>query len=186
MTRPASPLPLRRPPAPAAGGSTVTRLVPPRAGGHREPVPAEPVQGTLALDLGRLGAHRSPAAPPLRVVEDGPAPGPEEVRAWAGTFAQAVVEVVSGDRPVTQLLRCTSAQVYQDLGRRVSILARTRSAPQRRRTVRPQVSSVHVCRPADRCAEVSVHVRHGQRSRAIAARLEHRDGRWTCTALELG
>ncbi len=171
---------VRRPPAPTGGSPRVTRLAPPRAG---EDVPLEAVQGTLALDLGRPPA---PPAPALRLVEDGAAPRPEEVRGWAASFAQALVEVVSGDRPVSQLLRCTSARVYQDLGRRVSILARTASAPQRRRTVRPQVRSVHVCQPTPLCAEVSVHVRHGRRSRAIAARLEHRAGRWICTALEMG
>jgi hypothetical protein len=48
------------------------------------------------------------------------------------------------------------------------------------------VRSVHVFLPQPQSAEVSVHVRHGERSRAIAARLEHRGGRWVCTALELG
>jgi rhodanese-related sulfurtransferase len=45
---------------------------------------------------------------------------------------------------------------------------------------------VHVFRPGPASAEVSVHVRHGHRSRAIAARLEQRDGRWRCVALQLG
>jgi rhodanese-related sulfurtransferase len=48
------------------------------------------------------------------------------------------------------------------------------------------VRSVHVFLPSPASAEVSVHVRHGQRSRAIAARIERFDGRWTCTALEFG
>jgi hypothetical protein len=48
------------------------------------------------------------------------------------------------------------------------------------------VRSVHVFLPSPASAEVSVHVRHGQRSRAIAARIEQFDGRWTCTALEFG
>jgi hypothetical protein len=76
--------------------------------------------------------------------------------------------------------------VYEDLDRRVRILGRTAPAPTRLRTVRPQVRSVHVCQPAPGTAEVSVHVRHGHRSRAIAARLERRNGRWTCVALQLG
>jgi hypothetical protein len=109
-----------------------------------------------------------------------------EVRVWAHRFAQAVVEVTGGDRPLTQLLRWVSGSVYADLSRRVAVMARTRNAPVRRRTIRAQVRSVHVCQPSPRCAEVSVHVRYGQRSRALAARLERRRGVWKCTVLELG
>lgn len=146
-------------------------------------VPLAAVQGTLALDLG--GCTGLPATPELRLVEGEGSPV-EEVRAWAARFAQAVVEVLGGDRPVTQLLRWTSGHVYEDLTRRVRILARTAPATQRLRTIRPQVRSVHVCHPTPDCAEVSIHVRHGRRSRAIAARLERADGRWQCTALQLG
>jgi hypothetical protein len=108
------------------------------------------------------------------------------VQAWAARFAQATVEVLGGDRPVSQLLRWTTALVYAELDRRTRILARTAPAPDRLRRVRPQVSSVHVFRPGPACAEVSVHVRHGHRSRAIAARLERRQDRWLCVALQLG
>jgi hypothetical protein len=181
---------VRRPPAPSCARPVVTRLVPLDAA--REQVPTASVQGTLALDLGR------PAPPTvvreLRVVEDEQVatgttlagPATLEVRAWAGRFAQAVVEVIGGDRPVSQLLRCTSPRVYQEIGRRAQILARTAPATTRRRTLRPQVRSVHVFQPTSQAAEVSVHVGHGERSRALAARLEKRDGRWTCTALTVG
>ncbi len=142
------------------------------------------MQGTLALDLGLVPA--APATPELSVVPGEPATAQHEVRAWAARFAQATVEVLGGDRPVSQLLRWTTRRVYLDLERRVRILGRTAAAPQRVRTLRPQVQSVHVFLPDPDAAEVSVHVRHGHRSRAIAARLEHREGRWRCTALELG
>jgi hypothetical protein len=105
---------------------------------------------------------------------------------WTARFAQATVEVLGGDRPLAQLVRWTTARVYQDLERRVRILSQTGPTPPRRRTVRPQVRSVHVFRPGPHCAEVSVHVRYGHRSRAIAARLEERHGSWRCVALQLG
>lgn len=191
---------LRRPPAPAASGE-VTRLVP-RAPAP-DAVPAAEVQGTLALDVLRrpelpAQRHLAPVADSragLPVLEDGapvaasrPADAPQdhEVRAWAARFAQAVVEVTGGDRPLPQLLRWTSPRVYAELGRRVRVMAQSRPVDQRRRTLRPQVRSVHLCRPVPTVAEVSVHVRHGRRSRAIAARLELRSGRWTCTALRIG
>jgi Family of unknown function (DUF6459) len=182
-------VPLRRPPRPGRTAG-VTYLVP---GQVREVVPLAAVQGTLALDLDRV--PEAPGTADLRVVEDhAPQPPAEQaehaeqadLRAWAARFAQATVEVLGGDRPVAQLLRWTNARVYTDLTRRVRILGRTAPAPTRLRTVRPQVHSVHVCRPAPRAAEVSVHVRHGDRSRAIAARLEVRNDRWTCVELQLG
>jgi hypothetical protein len=167
----------------------VTRLVP------RAPEPdvvaATEVQGTLALDV--LRQPERPVVRHLAAVDDpaGPAPATggqpdQEVRAWAARFAQAVVEVAGGDRPLPQLLRWTSPRVYAELGRRVRVMAQSRPVEQRRRTIRPQVRSVHLCRPVPTVAEVSVHVRHGRRSRAIAARLELRSERWTCTALRIG
>ena len=176
------PHPVRRPPAPGGSVASVTYLGPP--GDRRETVPLASVQGTLALDLERSPV--APETPDLRVVPGDGSAELREVQAWAARFAQATVEVIGGDRPLTQLLRWTNARVYTDLDRRVRILGRTAPAPQRRRTVRPQVASVHVCRPGAGIAEVSVHVRHGHRSRALAARLERREGRWMCVALQLG
>jgi hypothetical protein len=143
------------------------------------------VQGTLALDL-RGGAPGLPETPELdrsrqaRVsdVTD------HEVRAWAARFAQGVVETVGGQRPVSQLVRWTAPNVYRDLERRTQLVHR--AAPHGQRSVRAQVRSVHVCRPTVGTAEVSVHVRHGARSRALALRLERRGDRWLCTVLEFG
>ena len=178
---------LRRPPAPESTAE-VTRLVPLREGPGAT-VRTE-VEGALALDV--LPRPQTPPRRHLAAVES-PATAPgedlprdQEVRAWAARFAQAVVEVAGGDRPLPQLLRWTSPRVYAELGRRVRVMAQSRPVEQRRQTLRPQVRSVHLCRPVPTVAEVSVHVRHGRRSRAIAARLELRADRWTCTALRIG
>jgi len=175
---------VRRPPRHPDTLASVTQLTPP---GGRGPVPLATVQGALALDLDLDQVPRPPAPDGLRVVP-GAREEDREVQVWAARFAQATVEVISGDRPVSQLLRMTSTRVYADLDRRLRVLGR-RVPPtpaQRARRIRPQVRSVHVCRPAAEVAEVSVHVRHGHRSRALAARLEQRDGRWVCVALQLG
>lgn len=142
------------------------------------------VQGTLALDLrgSRPGLPETPELQPA-----GPARVPHvadaEVRAWAARLAQAVVEAIGGQRPVSQLVRWTSPGVYRDLERRVQLV---RLAASRERSVRPQVRSVHICRPTATSAEVSVHVRHAARSRAVAMRMERRGERWQCTVLEFG
>ena len=150
---------------------------------HPTRVPAtHAVQGTLALDL-RGGLPGLPETPELE--PPGPARLPHvadaEVRAWAARLAQAVVEAVGGQRPVSQLVRWTSPTVYRDLERRVQLVRR---ASEGIRTIRPQVRSVHICRPTPTCAEVSVHVRHAARSRALAMRMERRGDRWQCTVLQ--
>jgi hypothetical protein len=175
-----------RPPAAPTQWATVTRLGAGPADASPVPVVALPrVEGSLALkEPTPEPAREAPQTPELRLLDGGRQR--DEVKLWAARFAQAVVEVLSGDRPLAQLVRWTSHRVYVDLERRLDILSRTSHTGRRRRTVRPQVRSVHVCHPTPEAAEVSVHVRYGQRSRAIAARLELTGGRWQCTALQLG
>lgn len=168
---------------PLDGGSGVvrlTRITPPRAAR----VPLAPVQGTLALDFGGPEPATRPPVPGgagLRAV-----PGLRaELDAFASRFSAVLVEVLGGDRGPQQLLRWTSVEVYDDLVRRSRALAGTTGSDERLRRLRAQVRSVHLFCPSPEAAELSIHVRHGQRSRAIAARLEHHQ-RWTCVALELG
>lgn len=147
------------------------------AGQHRTPASA---QGLLALDLGP--GPDLPTRPNLRLVT-GDEPGLE---AFATRFAQAVVEVIGGDRGVQQLMRWTTDPVYEDLQRRSALLQRAGTRDPRRKRLRAQVRSVHLSRPQPDIAEISIHVRHGQRSRAIAAKIERIEGRWRCSALEFG
>lgn len=158
----------------------------------RRPVAVASVQGTLALDL--TGRHDPP--------EVGEAPGRpggdivpiergrrRQIEQWAHRYAQAAVEIVGGDRPVTQLLRWSTPEVYANLARRAQLVARAGGFVAGHRTaggpvVRPQVVGVRTCFLTDTVVEVSIHVRHGERSRAIAARFELRQGRWQCSALD--
>lgn len=171
----ASPIPLPR------GVADVRRLVAPPVvdpvggnGATGARTPAIAVEGSLALDL--WGAAEFESEP--REIPD--------VEPWARRFSQAVVEAVGGVRPVTQLVRWTSRRVYADLERRVRLVAEARGAGRATSLVRPQVRSVHVSHPTYGVAEIAVHVGHGHRSRAMAARLEFRRGVWCCTALEIG
>ncbi len=106
-------------------------------------------------------------------------PALPEPRQWAGRFIQALVEVLGGVRPATQLVRWTSEDVYADIRRRTE-------APRTVADRRGHVRSVHVGSPADGVAEVCALVQRGPRAMAVALRLEGADGRWQCTALELG
>lgn len=171
-------IPLQRTSSPNTGIAGVTRLSTARAA--RDSIPLAITQGTLALDL---DPHPGmPRTPELRVV----AGGDGRIDSWSARFAQAVIEVIGGDRNPHQLLRCTSPRVYADLIRRAASLNEIASPEQRRRRLRAQVRSVHVFQPSQVAAEISVHVRHGERSRALAARVEQLEGRWVCTALEFG
>lgn len=136
-------------------------------------------QGLLALDFS--SGPDLPTRPNLRLVT-GDEPS---LDGFATRFAQAVVEVIGGDRGVYQLMRWTTDEVYDDLQRRSSLLQRSTRDPRRRR-LRAQVRSVHLSCPQPDVAEISIHVRHGHRSRAIAARIERIEGRWRCSAIEFG
>lgn len=154
------------------------------------PVPVASIQGTLALDLQpRLDPPEIRSAPCLPGADVHPTDLPvrRELDRWARTYVQAAVEIVGGDRPVTQLVRWTTPGVYQDLGRRAQLVGRAgRHQPGlgHRQVVRPQVRSIHTCFVAREAVEVSAHVRYGERSRAVAARFQLIAGRWQCCALE--
>jgi hypothetical protein len=160
----------------------VTR--PPAAGRSRSDVTA-PVDGATALDP---AARTSPtSAAGLRLVPGGATGDADRhLLLRARRFVQAVVEIVSGDRPCTQLVRWTDRDVYDDLTIRVAALSSTTGSVPAAERPRARVVSVKLCRPRDGVAEVAAHVRQGQRSHALAARLEQSERRWVCTALELG
>lgn len=156
------------------------------------PAPGPAFQGTLALELQpyveppttrpvprpRAGADAVEIAPSDR----------SNLEQWAHKYARVVVEVISGDRPASQLLRWTRPRIYADLVRRAQLVARagghTPGQGRRRTAIRPVVRSVRLCFVTDEAAEAAIHVRYGNRSRAIAARFELVEGRWQCAALD--
>ena len=156
-----------------------------------DPAPVASVQGTLALDLQprfdppettTYGHHPVADVTPIE------APLRHGLEQWAGRYLQAAVEIVGGDRPVSQLLRWSSHEVYQDLDRRAQLVARAgrhQAGQGRVQPVRPRVVGLHTCFLTRDRVEVSAHVRYGDRSRAVAARfVRTTDERWRCTALE--
>ena len=170
----------------------------PAAGWPAQRSAAHGVQGTLALAFVLpSGLPAVPEPPPgLRLVADdtsvdsadefGPRPTGRAAlpapRTWAGRVVQAIVEVLAGVRPATQLVRWTTEDVYEQISSRV-LGAHGCDADGPLRGV---VRSLHVSEPADGVAEVCALVRRGARSTAVALRLEGMDGRWKCTAIELG
>jgi hypothetical protein len=157
----------------------------------RVEVPIASVQGTLALDLHpRVAPPDLPDLPvhlaPVDVVEVDPRLR-RRLEQWSHRYAQAVVEIVGGDRPVSQLLRWTASEVYADLHRRALLVARAgghQAGQARVQPVRPKVVSVHTSFVSETAVEAGIRIRYGERCRAVAARFEHRRDRWICTALE--
>jgi len=103
---------------------------------------------------------------------------------WAARLAQAVLEVVAGERPVLQLTAWVHPDIYRRLERRHRLGAQGRESHRAAERRADTVRSVHVCHPCDEVAEVSVVTAGGGRCRALAMRLERRKGRWFCTELD--
>lgn len=147
-------------------GTPVLRLVPPlrspssRPSSDNEPAPPSDVDRWLA-------AARTPCA----VLP--------ESRAFAYALVQGVLEVLAGVRPVKQLQRDTSAELYARLSATLGTHPRGTGLRPDGRSVR----SLHVQERPEGIAEVCATVVRGQRSTAFALRLEGLDGRWRCTDL---
>jgi len=155
--------------------------------------PLATVQGTLALDLGpRLDVPEPavasrPGDSALHDVVHVDLVQRRQFERHAARVGAAIVEIVGGDRPVSQVLRWTTPEVYQDLARRAHLVAQAvgrRAGSGGIQSVRPQLVAAHTSFVSERCAEVSFHVRYGDRSRAVAARFELIRERWQVSALE--
>lgn len=156
------------------------------------PAPMSSVQGALALDLTprtapprpRLRSARANDLVAVEVADRG------RVDAFVGRYLQAVVEIAAGDRPVSQVLRHSVPEVYDDLlGRARTVGASAGLTPGRARgpnPARPVVIGVRTALIRDDAVEASAHVRYGRRSRAVAARFEVVRDRWQCVAISWG
>ncbi|MCX2928313.1 Rv3235 family protein [Streptomyces sp. NEAU-W12] len=123
----------------------------------REPAPAAP---------------RAPVRTPRRPV---PQPRPTD------HFAELLLAVLSGQRPVHSMLRHTAGRAYDEL----ADLAER--GPLRTRGTRPVVRDIGYYVPREGALEVFARIGAGDRLRAMAFRLEQgNDLRWRCTAVELG
>ena len=154
----------------------VPRPEPPwRRAGRRPPAG---VQGVLTLVVGGVPTDDDADFGPLPTAT---VDLPDATR-WARQMAQVIVEVLSGQRPATQLLRWTVPEVYDEVRSRTTPPSASGTAPLRR----PRVGTVRVCQPADGVAEAAAVVHGLQRARAVAMRLEGQDGRWRVTVFQAG
>ncbi|MEV6618159.1 Rv3235 family protein [Streptomyces sp. NPDC051051] len=120
--------------------------------------------------------HTVPAQSPRRSLVQPGQPSPTDL------FADRLLAVLSGRRPVHSMLRHTVGRAYDDLAHLAE------SGPLRTtRGTHPVVRDIgyYVARPG--ALEVFARIGAGDRLRAMAFRLERgTDRRWRCTAVELG
>ncbi|MGW1891752.1 Rv3235 family protein [Streptomyces sp. NPDC002004] len=157
---------------PTGGRPTERRLPARRVGGGTGPG-ADRVGGA-SPGAGHVGGTGSDAGRP-RTVPAAPPPRPTDV------FADRLLAVLSGMRPVHWMLRHTAGGAYDELARLAE------RSPLRTRGVRPVVRDVGYYVPRADAIEAFARIAAGGRLRAMAFRLERgADRRWRCTAVELG
>jgi hypothetical protein len=112
-----------------------------------------------------------------------------ETTAWPRQFGQVIVEVLAGERASRQLTAWTTDSARAQ----VEALVRDLASVQR-----PRIQRIITSRPTARVVEMTMVVRFGPRSRALALRFEQaparkaapglaaRPARWLCTEIEAG
>lgn len=163
--RPATRVPT--PPASHVPASPASHVPTPYAARH-------PATEGLPATHGLPAAGGFPAAdttPPKPAV---PQPRPTDV------FADRLLLVLSGQRPVHSMLRHTAGRAYDEL----AWLAER--GPLRTRGTRPVVRDIGYFEPRAGAIEAFARIAAGDQLRAMAFRLEQGgDLRWRCTAVEL-
>ena len=146
------------------------------------PAARTPPLGPLR-DLAPLALRLVPDLPPQLDDDDArhrtPTSDLPPPRPVAHALVQGLLEVLAGVRPVSQLQRGTTPELYEQLER----VVHSRPRPAGARPVTGAVRSLHVQQRPDGVAEVCATVRRGPRMAAIALRLEGVGGRWCCTEL---
>ena len=104
-------------------------------------------------------------------------------------YAQAIVEILAGSRPLRQTIGWTTERVRAQIGDLARVLASDQ---------RPRIKRVVASQPTASVVEMTVVINFGGRSRALAMRFEQmparrpvpglpgRPARWFCTELETG
>lgn len=128
--------------------------------------------GTLALKGGASGRS-------TRWAVDQPADSADGTTRAALMIARALLEVLSGWRPASQLARWTSVSLQDDLERR---------APRRPTGHRQHLLRIRLSEPSPGAAEVCALTKDvtGGRVRVLAMRMERRGEQWIVTRLQAG
>jgi hypothetical protein len=162
---------------------------------HQAPAPAGPPRPTappLAPDQSMAGQSRAGQSSAGQSSAGQSSAGQSsagQTTALPRKFAQVIVEILAGSRPLRQTVGWTTDRVRAQIGDLTQVLASDQ---------RPRIRRVVTSQPAASVVEMTVVVTFGARSRALAMRFEHvparqprpglpaRPARWLCTELETG
>lgn len=138
-------------------------------------------------------SHRTDPSPvqPLRTTAAGtpvPAVALDDPTGLCCAVARAAMESLRGIRPLSQLVRSVSPEVFDALHARYQVReqARTRPGAPPLSQARARVRAARIIRLAPDAAEASVVVEDADRVRAAALRVEEHRGRWRVVVLEIG
>lgn len=148
-----------------ADGATAARTTTSRSttAADRPVVPARPPSRRDQRRPGTVRPQRRPQIPPHEL------------------FAERLLAVLSGQKPVHWMLGQTVGDAYEQLVRLAP------GTPLRARGVRPVIHTCRAFQPRTGVVEASASVAAGEQLRAMAFRLEQSaDLRWRCAAVELG
>ena len=157
---------------------------------HQAPAPAGPPRPTappLAPDQSMAGQGSAGQSSAGQSSAGQSSAG--QTTALPRKFAQVIVEILAGSRPLRQTVGWTTDRVRVQIGDLTQVLASDQ---------RPRIRRVVTSQPTASVVEMTVVVTFGARSRALAMRFEHlparqprpglpaRPARWLCTELETG
>lgn len=152
------------------------------------PPPAEPRAVPLSVSVEQAVALRtcsvlSPLTEqhwPFAARSTPPPPDLPDPAQLCGAVVLAAVEALRSARPLTQLARWVSPEVFESLARAAAPPAHAE------RHQRAVVRGLRVCRISRTVAEGSVVIHDGPRVRAAALRMEAHRGSWRVTVLHIG
>jgi len=104
--------------------------------------------------------------------------GLPEPKAWTKQLVTGFAEVLIGERPLFQLMRWVSFEVYLEIDRNI----KQRDSKNKQR-IRPLIRSVHIDQTSENVVEAIAVIQKGNRGRGMGIRLEAEVDRWRCTEL---
>lgn len=158
-----------------------------RAGQYEAPAPDRPGPDEAGQEANQEADQKATDQPAEKDRRPGGGGAGDGVGQWPSQFAQVLAETLAGARPASQLTPWTNERARAHIRRLGPLLAVDR---------RPRVQRVRASQPARDVVEVAVVAEFGNRTRALAARLERagpqpatpgrpgREARWLCTAIE--
>lgn len=104
--------------------------------------------------------------------------GLPEPEIWTKQLATGIAEVLIGERPLFQLMRWVSFDVYREIDRQVQVKSDLHAIRSR-----PFVRSLRIESTSAKVIEATAVIQKGRRGRGMGLRLEAENDRWRCTHL---